>query len=294
MVDIRPSCRVPLGTLENEWSACQACELGVSRHQVGGAFVFGEGEPGGIMFIGEGPGKDEEIQGRPFVGVSGQFFREMLEALKFTQYYITNAVCCRSWDYAYDTQGNRIIRKNYRTKEEEYVVKDETPKPSQMMACLPRLLQQIYIVDPLLIVTLGGSAAESLLNRSVKIQAENGHLTHVHIPGAGFIPQLTPKGAWARRTGSKGSRVLIAPTVQNRVTYPVIPLVHPAYAMANRKDERPGTPMPQFVQGLQKARNIYAAYEHELDGGSHYVEYELDDGAVSRALDEETYGSSFD
>jgi uracil-DNA glycosylase len=295
VVDVHPSYRMNLAALEQEWSACQSCELGVSRHQVGGAFVFGEGmyDTGGVMFVGEGPGKDEEIQGRPFIGASGQFLRGMLEELKFDNCYITNTVCCRSWDYAYDTQGNRLIRKNYRTKQDEYVVKDETPKPAQMVACAPRLLQQIYLVDPALIITLGGSAAESLLGKSVKIQAQNGQLDHVSIPGAGAIPQLTPKGAWARKTGPKGARLLIAPTIQNRVTYPVIPLVHPAYAMANKQDERPGSPMNLFVTGLQKARNIYAAYVHEMQGGQR-AHYEVEEGAVARALDEEIHGSNFD
>jgi uracil-DNA glycosylase len=281
---------VTLPAIEENWSECQECDLGVSRIQVGGSFVFGEGDDRGVMFIGEGPGKDEEAHGRPFIGRSGQFLRDMLKELEFKRYYITNAVCCRSWDYAYDNQGNKLTRKNWKTKKEEYVVKDDTPKPSQMLACRPRLWHQVYAVDPVLIVTLGGSAAESVLGRSVKIQAENGTLQKVSIPGAGFIPQLTPKGAWARKVRGQ----LIAPYKQNLVTYPVIPIIHPAFAAANRKDRRLGSPMHHFVSGLQKARNIYAAYMQEVYGES-VVKYELSDDAVDASLDEEVYiGSDYD
>lgn len=280
--------------LHQEWSECQACDLGVSRVQVGGAFVFGEGDPGGVMFIGEGPGKDEEVQSQPFVGVTGQFLRDMIKELSFDRFYLTNAVCCRSWGYKYDNQGNRLIRKNRRTKQEEYVVQDEAPKPTQMLACSPRLMQQIYTVDPVLIVTLGGTAAEAVLGRSVKILTESGTLQHALIPGAGSVPSLTPKGAWARKVGAKGSRTLIAPIVQNKVGYPVIPLVHPAFAYANHKDKRLDAPMSLFVKGMIKARNIYASYRREVEGDSH-VEYEVADDTLAQMLDEEGYvGSDFD
>lgn len=280
--------------LQEEWESCTACSLGESRQEVGGALVFGEGSPGGVMLIGEGPGKDEEAQGSPFVGKSGVFLRDMLKLLEFDTYYMTNTVCCRSWDFAYDNQGNRLTRKNYRTKQLEYVVRDEAPKPLQMAACRSRLLQQIYLVDPVLIITLGSTAAEAVLGRQVSVQAENGTLQHAYVPGAGQVPSLTPKGSWARKTGSKGYRYLIAPTVQNKVEYPVIPLVHPAFAIANKSDRRQGTPMPMFAQGLEKARNIYAAYKQELNGDSLVTNYELSDEAVDQSLDEEGYiGSHF-
>lgn len=290
---MRPSYRVQLPQIQEEWSACTGCELGQSRQQVGGAFVFGEGAPGGVMFIGEGPGKEEEAEGRAFVGKTGQFLRDVLKELSFDRYYLTNAVCCRSWDFAYDNQGNRMVRKNWRTKQDEYVVKDEAPKPLQMAACSPRLLQQIYTIDPVLIVTLGGTAAEAVLGKKVAVQVNSGALDHVIIPGAGFLPQLTPKGAWARLTGAKGSRQLIAPIRQNMVTYPVVPLVHPAFAMANEKDRRVGSPMNLFVTGLVKARNYYAAYMTEAYGDT-AVEHELSDEALARSLEEEYYGSDYD
>ena len=278
-----PSFRKPLEALAGEWMGCKACSLGESRLQVNGAFVFGEGALGSVMFIGEGPGKDEEAQGRPFVGDSGQFLRELLKNLSFDSYYLTNAVCCRSWDFQYDTQGGRQTRRNWKTKEEEYIVRDEPPKPMQCAACRPRLLEQIYIVDPPLIVTLGAIAAEALLKRSVKILSENGELTSVSLPGAGYIPQRTPKGAWARLTGPKGNRTLIAPNEQNTVTYPVIPILHPAHALANYKDQRMGAPLHSFMNGLRAARRLYEAYYCEVTGGPPRP-YDETDQALYNAL----------
>jgi len=245
------------------------------------------------MFIGEGPGKDEEAEGSPFVGKTGQFLRDVLKDLAFTQYYLTNVVCCRSWDFAYDTQGNRMVRKNWRTKQDEYVIKDEAPKPTQIAACQPRLLQQIYTVDPVLIVTLGSTAGEAVLGKKIAVQASGGQLEHIEIPGAGFLPQLTPKGTWARLTGKKEQRHLIAPIRQNMVTYPVVPLVHPAFAVAHAKDRRQGSPMNLFITGLVTARNYYAAYMAETLG-DRVVEYELSDEALTRSLHEDYHGSDYD
>ena len=296
---VRPSYRTTLEDLGDAWSRCQACELGVSRVQVGGSFVFGEGASGGIMFVGEGPGKDEEAQGRPFIGKSGRFFRRLLEDLQFNKYYITNTVCCRSWDFSYDTQGTRIIIENRRTKQKEYKIDDVAPKPSQRIACKPRLIQQIYSVDPVLIVALGGAAAETLLGRSVKIQAEaalwakNGIMDHIRLPGAGFIPQLTAKGAWVRRTGPKGNRQLIAPYIQNLVIYPIVPLLHPAFAAANHRDQRQDSPMHIFTTGLQLVRNVYAAYMGEVYGDQH-VTYEISDKGINEALEDDYVGSDYD
>lgn len=285
-----PDARKPLTVLSDEWSTCTACDLGVTRQDTGGAFVFGDGheEPKGILFIGDGPGTDEEAQGLPFVGHSGQFLRAMLNELDFQHVYMTNLVCCRSWDYVYDTQGNRLTRKNYRTKQIEEVARDEPPKPSQVQACKPRLFEQIYILDPALIVALGSVAAESLVRNATSIQAVSGSLFHMTMPGAAFVPCRTPKGLWARKYGPKDNRRLIAPIERNEVVYPVIPLIHPGFALASKNDRRPGSPMDMFVRGLQTIRNVYSTYINEIEGGKR-VEYTLPEGAVERSLDEDYY-----
>lgn len=263
-MEVHPDCRKTLEALRSEWEACRRCELGVYRDSVQGSFVFGEGAPGGVMFIGEGPGKDEEKEGRPFVGMSGMFLRNIIDAIGFDRYYITNTVSCRSWVYDYDGEGKP--RLDFKTREPRR--KDEKPTTAHALACNPRLAEEIYIVDPILIVALGGSAAETLLGRSVTMQNESGEICVAEIPGATLRPKLTPKGNWARKVGPKGDRKLVWPSEQNKVQYPLIPLFHPAHAMAHEQDKRPGSPMHLFAIGMKKAYDLYTRYMHEVHGGT--------------------------
>src|SRR3984957_7417820 len=117
---------------------CQRCKLAkLGRKQI----VFGTGDPHAeLMFIGEGPGADEDAQGLPFVGRAGQLLNNMIGAmgLKREQVYIANIVKCRP-------PGNR------------------TPEPDEAHTCTAFLLQQIDVIQPQVIVALGATAAMYLL-----------------------------------------------------------------------------------------------------------------------------------
>src|ERR687894_906310 len=119
-----------LADVEREASSCTRCPLASGRTQV----VFGVGDPtADLMFVGEGPGAQEDLQGEPFVGRSGQLLdRLMQEELGFgrDRCYIANVVKCRP-------PGNR------------------DPLPDEIAACEPWLARQIEIIDPDVIVTLG-------------------------------------------------------------------------------------------------------------------------------------------
>jgi uracil-DNA glycosylase family 4 len=117
---------------------CQRCELGkLGRKRI----VFGTGDPHAeLMFIGEGPGADEDAQGLPFVGRAGQLLNNMIAAmgLKREQVYIANIVKCRP-------PGNR------------------TPERDECETCSPFLMRQIGVIRPKVIVALGATAAKNLL-----------------------------------------------------------------------------------------------------------------------------------
>jgi uracil-DNA glycosylase len=117
---------------------CQRCKLAkLGRKQI----VFGTGDPHAeLMFIGEGPGADEDTQGLPFVGRAGQLLNNMIAAmgLKREQVYIANIVKCRP-------PGNR------------------TPERDECDTCSPFLMQQIHVIRPKVIVALGATAAKNLL-----------------------------------------------------------------------------------------------------------------------------------
>ena len=130
---------------------CTRCKLGrLGRRQI----VFGVGDPHAkLMFIGEGPGADEDEQGLPFVGRAGQLLNNMIGAmgLKREQVYIANIVKCRP-------PGNR------------------TPERDECDTCSPFLMRQIGVIQPKVIVALGATAAKNLLGINDSMASMRGHL----------------------------------------------------------------------------------------------------------------------
>jgi DNA polymerase len=131
--------RVPaLAEVEREAKACVRCALSGGRTQV----VFGVGDPAAdLMFVGEAPGQQEDLQGEPFVGRSGRLLDKLvLEEMGLTRdrFYIANTVKCRP-------PGNR------------------DPLPAEIDACRPWLEAQVDLIDPKVVVTLGNFAAKLLL-----------------------------------------------------------------------------------------------------------------------------------
>jgi len=242
-----------LAALRNQWESCQACELGVRRFVQKGAFVFGEGTPGGIMLIGEGPGRTEEEEGRPFVGKSGEILRSILHGYHFTNYYITNIVGCRSCAQIIGDDGNPVFRK---TKKGAAIpaLRDEVPSPVQMAACAARLYEEIYLVDPVLIVSLGVTASEFLLRRTVAITRDRGTTDTCWIPGRTHQAVLTEKKRlWERVV--KGT--VVRPTEQNKVKYTVIPTLHPAYVLRKLSDHGVDSPWNLLASDIKRAIQIH-------------------------------------
>jgi DNA polymerase len=137
-----------LDDVRAELGDCTRCKLSQSRTNI----VFGEGDPGAkLMFIGEGPGYDEDIQGRPFVGRAGQLLAKIIEAIGLNrcQVYIANIVKCRP-------PNNRA------------------PVEDEIGTCFPFLDKQIEVIRPKIIVTLGSVATQSLLDTKSPISRIRG------------------------------------------------------------------------------------------------------------------------
>ena len=138
-----------LQSVIDELGDCTRCKLHRTRTNI----VFGVGNPEArLMFVGEGPGEDEDLQGLPFVGKAGQLLTKMIEAmgLRREDVYICNTVKCRP-------PNNR------------------NPEPDELNACEPFLKGQLGAVKPEVIVTLGKFAAQSLLRDSTPITRLRGH-----------------------------------------------------------------------------------------------------------------------
>ncbi len=138
----------PLLAIREELGECTRCKLAGGRTK----FVFGVGDPGAeLMFVGEGPGADEDRQGEPFVGRAGQLLTRMIEAMGYRreQVYIANVVKCRP-------PGNR------------------NPEPDEIDACEPFLRRQIAAVRPKVVVALGKIAVQALLRETAPISRLRG------------------------------------------------------------------------------------------------------------------------
>ncbi len=126
-----------LSEIREELGDCTRCRLCETRKNI----VFGEGNPRArLVFVGEGPGRDEDIQGRPFVGRAGQLLTKIIQAMKLERkdVYICNVVKCRP-------PGNR------------------NPEPDEVASCEPFLTKQIESINPEIIVSLGSVATGLML-----------------------------------------------------------------------------------------------------------------------------------
>jgi uracil-DNA glycosylase family 4 len=137
--------------LRSTVAACRKCRLCEARKQA----VLGVGDANADwLFVGEGPGAEEDQRGEPFVGQAGKLLDNMLAAIglkRGNDAYIANAVKCRPPE-------------------------NRTPAPEETAACLPYLARQVELIQPKLIVALGRPAAQTLLQSEVKIAAARGRL----------------------------------------------------------------------------------------------------------------------
>jgi uracil-DNA glycosylase len=153
-----------LEDVRNELGDCRRCKL----HRTRKTLVFGEGNPKAtLMFVGEGPGYDEDVQGRPFVGKAGQLLTKIIQSIQFQRedVYIANIVKCRP-------------------------PQNRNPEPDEIRTCSPFLLRQIQAVQPRIICALGTFAAQTLLNTTASITALRGRIHHQ--AGIKVIPTYHP------------------------------------------------------------------------------------------------------
>lgn len=143
---------------------CSACPLSETRNSV----VFGEGNMrADIMFIGEGPGGDEDMLGRPFVGKAGQLLEKGINALGWTRndVYIGNVIKCRP-------------------------PKNRTPYPEEVDACIGWIRNQTALIKPKIIVCLGATAAKAVISNDLRITSARGRWTEKN--GVWIMPTFHP------------------------------------------------------------------------------------------------------
>jgi len=223
-----------LGEMHRGWSGCRACMLCEERRNV----VFGYGNPDAqVMIIGEAPGENEDRSGLPFVGQAGMLLDqylgvssardEVVEAYKNVttgkmpeqqrnewriklrellcqEFYFTNVVMCRPPE-------------------------NRDPTPGEIASCRPRLLEQIYTIDPVFIIAAGKIAASAIVGKAVSITQLRGELFDVEFPGR-----------------------LVS------FRYPVMPVLHPAYLL--RKND-----FRQHGGDTEKTKDDFLRVMHLVD-----------------------------
>ena len=151
-------------SLTEEITNCQKCRLCAARTHA----VPGEGNPHArLMFIGEGPGRDEDLTGRPFVGRAGQLLDKMIAAIGLSreEVYIANVVKCRP-------------------------PQNRAPEMDEVAACMPYLRAQVGLIRPQVIVLLGSSALGAILGAEHRITRERG--AWIERKGVFFMPTFHP------------------------------------------------------------------------------------------------------
>jgi DNA polymerase len=155
---------ITLEEVRKELGDCKRCKLHRTRRTI----VFGEGnERATLMFIGEGPGYDEDVQGRPFVGKAGQLLTKIIQSINLPreEVYIANIIKCRP-------------------------PQNRNPEPDEIQSCHPFLMKQIDAIQPKIICALGTFSAQTLLKTDTKITALRGKV--FDLEGIKVIPTYHP------------------------------------------------------------------------------------------------------
>jgi uracil-DNA glycosylase len=146
-----------LPKLREAAAGCTACPL----HETGTQTVFGEGtSKAEVVFVGEQPGDQEDLKGKPFVGPAGKLFDKALEeaGIDRSQVYVTNVVKHFKWQ----ARGKRRIH--------------QKPNWSEIAACRPWLEAELEVIEPQVLVCLGATAAQALLGRDFRVSRQRGEL----------------------------------------------------------------------------------------------------------------------
>jgi uracil-DNA glycosylase len=159
-----PAMSEGLAAIREQIGDCQRCKLSTGRNKL----VFGAGNPNArLMFVGEGPGRDEDLQGEPFVGRAGELLTKIIVAMGLSRsdVYIANIIKCRP-------------------------PKNRDPETDEIEACIGFLYSQIEAIRPEIIVCLGAPSTKTLLDTKAAISKLRGHFTNAH--GTKIMPTYHP------------------------------------------------------------------------------------------------------
>src|SRR6185437_12383482 len=216
----------PLAMLRDEALGCVRCPLAAGRTQV----VFGVGDPhADLMSVGEGPGRDEDLAGEPFVGRSGKLLDQLMAeelGIDRSSCYIANVVKCRP-------PNNR------------------DPRPDEIEACRPYLQQQLVLIEPRVVVSLGNFATRLLLATSEGIRRLRGHSYPLDL--AGGTASTDPAEATEATEAGGAPGAAGAGEAPGSVAAHLVPTYHPAAALRSG-----GTVLAEMRADFVRAKRLLA------------------------------------
>jgi uracil-DNA glycosylase family 4 len=239
------------------WRECSMCPLSKGRSRV----VFGVGSLNAkIMLIGEAPGADEDKRGEPFVGKAGELLTVMLEevGLRRDEIFLDNIVSCRP-------------------------PQNRDPLVGEKDACLTRLNQVIYLIDPLLIVAVGKSALTTLVGgRSFSIESEHGRLfssPHPSVRITGEKNGATIPGHLFPKKGSDKKEYTL--------DYDLVGIYHPSYILRTDSPDPTtgqyelGRPAHQTIEDLRSIVDRVTQLEREYENQKLFIERNINEDSTT-------------
>lgn len=209
-----------------DWKDCQRCGLSKTRHRV----VLGEGaHDTSLIFLGDKPGPKEDKKGEPMCGDTGILYNNLLDRveIKREDVFTDNILAC--WPSKDD--GDRHVTRD--------------PTREEIKACMPRVWETIYQLDPLAIVAFGANTLAALTGQTMKITAARGDMFFAHVPGYYKVVK----------------------------SYPVFPTFHPAYALRRDRAEHelehkwaPNTIKNTILQDLLQVREFVLKIKWYYEG----------------------------
>jgi uracil-DNA glycosylase len=244
------------------WSSCQSCGLGKTREERIVKDLRGlQNTPSPVLatpskkelFVLAGPvGEVEEATSEAWRSDKYRVLKEALEVLGIS-YHLSHSLPCRPCAAQKEADGSLVLRKGLP------VWRDVEPPVDAYGACRGRALEEIYLVDPLLILMVGTTASRVL---GVKAAAEDrGKVFTVKVPGKTTTPSLTPKGAWGRKVRGE----FVRPTIPYEVDYPALLTVSLEDVHRYQGSTSVHREPMQFVKDLKYLKQMFNLYRRLTD-----------------------------
>jgi len=254
-----------LQEFNKRWETCVACPLKQRITDFEFHQVFGVGYVGGIMFISDYPREEAELTGNPLSGDSMLLLKAATEKYGIDQYsYYTHVSICRSAQPATTKSGGI---KTYRNKKGKPMIiwQDMAMTSDTMNTCRVRIFQEIYLVDPLLIVTLGPYAKAAILKDRSALSSDRGNFRILTVEGRSRVPVLTEKRKkWVRSYKNGNWKVLTKP---RSVQYLCMSTYHPDFVTSTINSKDTGSDeFMQFMQDIELVAKTFHKYKEVIYG----------------------------